>query len=90
MKFIFNMAVRGAKHIKSKLSLKKAFGLGAGTAVTVAPQATGEFIGSRTTGLFNGLVRGVGRGMLENPVVLATGLTALAVVGSAIWNRLSR
>ncbi|WP_127116257.1 hypothetical protein [Shimia sediminis] len=90
MNFSFNKAARVAKYITSKFSLKKAFGIGAVTAVTAAPQKTGEFIGSRATGLFNGLARGVGRGMLENPVVLATGLAALAVVGSAVWSRLSR
>ena len=86
---IFGLAVEGGRKLLSRLSLRSAFGASVGAA-TVAPNATGEFIGSRITGLFSGVARGVGRGMLESPLVMAGGLTALAVVGSHILNKFSR
>lgn len=89
MKNYFNLAVGGLRYLKSKVTLRNIFGASA-AAVTVAPQATGEFAGSRVTGFFNGLARGIGKGMLENPVAMATGLAALGLVGSKVWNKLTR
>lgn len=86
MAAVFRLAALGIKSVKD-ISLKKIFGLGASSVVTFAPEKTGEFIGSRVIKLFNGLSSGIGRGLLENPVLIATGLTALAAVGI---NQLSR
>jgi hypothetical protein len=73
-----------------QLTLKNLFRASVGTsvgAVALAPKATGDFVASRITGFFNGIVQGVGNSLLSKPLILVAGITALAGVGISILNR---
>lgn len=76
-------------HINLK-NLWRTSATGATISTAVAPNQTGEFIGSRISGLFNGIMLGIGKGILKNPAVLAVGAAASIVVGSKLYNALKR
>lgn len=74
----------------SIFKLRNIFGYsaaGATGAVAIAPEASGRFVGSRITGFFNGMSRGVLNGMLDNPLVAVAGVAAVATLGMKLLTR---
>lgn len=86
LKKAFEAVAYVGSQAKQHLSLRRIFG----GSVLVAPETTGNFLGSRVTGLFNGVMQGLSRGIMQNPLLIAAGATAAVWVASDMYSKLRR